>query len=319
MMKLLCQRLHQNSHFRLAVRHVALLVVMVLAHLPLASHAAPVLLLASRTGGAYDEVVESIKNEVARSAELRVQYLGANAANWKSSEPAALIVTIGVDAANAALQGAETSTPILAVLLPRIAFETLSSGKKENRKLSAIYLDTPPSRQLDVIRLLLPQARLVGTVLGQVSWRDKEGLKAAARDRGLTLQAEFAQRDSELYPVLKSVLDDADVFLAVPDPAVINAATAQNVLITAFRSQVPVIGYTASYVKAGALASVYSTPKQIGQEAGQVIKIQQRTNALPAPKYPRYFSVGVNASVSRSMGLPEADEQALEQRLSKGE
>lgn len=292
---------------------------MAMALLTLPVHASSVLLLASRTGGAYEGVIEAIKTEVGRSADLRVQYLTGNVSTWKLAEPTNLVVTIGVDAANAAIQRTEPGTTILCVLIPRMAFETLSSGKKDNRKISAIYLDTPPHRQLELIRLLLPQARNVATVLGNVSVRDKETLHVAARDRGLTLQAESAQRDSELYPTLKSVLANADVFLAIPDPVVINASTAQNVLITAFRSQVPVIGFSANYVRAGALASVYSSPQQIGSEAGQIIKTHQRHNNLPAPKYPRYFSVGVNTSLMRTMGLPVADEQILEQRLLKAE
>lgn len=293
--------------------------LLVMALLPLPGHASSVLLLASRTGGAYEGVIEAIKTEVGRSADLRVQYLTGNFANWKLAEPTSLVVTIGVDAAIAAIQRTEPGTTILCVLIPRIAFEALSGGKKDNRKISAIYLDTPPHRQLELIRLLLPQARNVATVLGNVSIMDKETLHAAARDRGLTLKSDFAQRDSELYPTLKTVLANADVFLAIPDPMVINASTAQNVLITAFRSQIPVIGFSANYVRAGALASVYSSPQQIGVEAGQLIKIQQRTNNLPGPKYPRYFLVGVNTSLMRTMGLPAADEQALEQRLLKAE
>jgi len=292
---------------------------MAMALLPLPVHASSVLLLASRTGGAYEGVIEAIRTEVGRSADLRVQYLTGNVSTWKLAEPTSLVVTIGVDAALAAIQRTEPGTTILYVLIPRVAFETLSSGKKDNRKISAIYLDTPPQRQLELIRQLLPQVRNVGTVLGNVSARDKDTLKTLARDRGLTLQIEYAQRDSELYPALKSVMAESDVFLALPDPVVINAATAQNVLITAFRSQVPVIGFSANYVRAGALAAVYSSPQQLGAEAGQLIKIHQRTNNLPAPKYPRYFSVGVNTSLMRTMGLPVADEQALEQRLLKAE
>jgi ABC-type uncharacterized transport system substrate-binding protein len=230
-----------------------------------------------------------------------------------------LVVAIGVDAANTAIQTADPGTPILCVLIPKVAFEALTGGKKENRKITAIFLDTPPGRQLELIRQLLPQAKRVGAVLGNVSVKEKESLRIAARDKGLFLQAELAQRDTELYAVLKSVLAEADVFLAVPDPVVINAATAQNVLITAFKSQVPVIGYSANYVKAGALAAVFSTPLQIGQEAGQMINNYQRTNNLPLAKTPRYFSVGVNAAVLRSFGLPAVDVRLIEQRLLKAD
>lgn len=286
--------------------------------LPVLAQASGVLVLASRSGGAYDEVIDGIRAEVARSADLRVHYLTGPAANWKGSEPASLLVTVGVDAASAAL-ASDLSTPVLCVLIPRVAYEALAARKKDNRRLSAIYLDTPYQRQLELIRALLPQARNVGTVLGVASVRDREPLRNMTRERGLNLQIELAQRESELYPALKSVLAESEVFLAVPDPVVINASTAQNVLITAFRSQVPVIGYSASYVKAGALAAVYSTPLQIGTEAGQIIKAHVRGAALPGPKATRYFSVGLNSSLMRTLGLPPADEQALEQRLLKAE
>ena len=281
---------------------------------PSSAWAYNVQVLASRAGGAYDEVIDSLKSELLRGTELRVQYLNANDTAWKPAESSNLIVAVGVDAANAALQATDTNTPILCVLIPKIAFEALMAGKKDNRKVSAIFLDTSPVRQLELIRLLLPQAKKVGAVLGNVSMKEKEPLRILARDKGL-----FLQRDTELYAVLKSVLSDSDVFLAVPDPVVINASTAQNVLITAFKCQVPVIGYSANYVKAGALAAVFSSPSQIGLETGQVINAYQRTNNLPAPKLPRYFSVSVNAAVLRSFGLPSVDARQLEQRLIKAD
>jgi ABC-type uncharacterized transport system substrate-binding protein len=289
------------------------------ALLPSAVMAYSVQVLSSRSGGAYDEVIDALRSETLRGTELRVQYLNTNEPSWKLLESTNLVVAIGVDAANTAIQTADPGTPILCVLIPKVAFEALTGGKKENRKITAIFLDTPPGRQLELIRQLLPQAKRVGAVLGNVSVKEKESLRIAARDKGLFLQAELAQRDTELYAVLKSVLAEADVFLAVPDPVVINAATAQNVLITAFKSQVPVIGYSANYVKAGALAAVFSTPLQIGQEAGQMINNYQRTNNLPLAKTPRYFSVGVNAAVLRSFGLPAVDVRLIEQRLLKAD
>jgi ABC-type uncharacterized transport system substrate-binding protein len=292
---------------------------MVGALLPSMAGAYGVQVISSRSGGAYDELIDSLKSELLRGTELRVQYLNANEPTLKPLESSNLLVAVGVDAAYAALQAGDANTPILCVLIPKIAFEALSAAKKDNRRLTAIFLDTAPSRQLELIRQLLPQAKKVGTVLGNVSMKEKEPLRISARDKGLFLQAEFAQRDTELYAVLKSVLSDSDVFLAVPDPVVINAATAQNVLITAFKSQVPVIGYSANYVKAGALAAVFSSPSQIGLETGQVINAYQRTNNLPAPKLPRYFSVSVNAAVLRSFGLPAVDARQLEQRLIKAD
>jgi putative ABC transport system substrate-binding protein len=289
------------------------------ALLPVGASAYNVQVISSRAGGAYDEVIESLKSELVKGTELRVHYLSSNDASWRPAESTSLVVALGVDAANAAIQAPESSAPILCVLIPKAAFEALTGGRKEARRVSAIFLDTAPSRQLELIRQLLPQAKRVGTVLGGASLKDRDSIRGFARDKGLTLQAEVALRDTELYSALRSVLSDADVFLAVPDPVVINASTAQNVLITAFKGQVPVIGYSANYVKAGALAAVYSTPGQIGLEAGQVINAHQRTNNLPAPKTARYFTVGLNASVLRSFGLAAVEARQLEQRLLKAD
>lgn len=284
------------------------------------AQASSVLILSSRSGGAYEDLIAGIRAEVARSVDLRVHYLNVTSTSgtWKPVEPHKLVIAVGVDAAKAAEQNTEPGTPILCVLIPRTSFELLAS-QKDPRKFTAVYLDTPTQRQLELIKALLPQAKKVGAVLGNVSQAEKDNIKNIAKDKGLVLQTELATRDSELYPVLKMVLAESDVFLAIPDPVVMNGITAQNVLITAFRSQVPVIGYTASYVKAGALAAVYSTPQQIGQETGQIIKNFQRTNSLPSPKYPRYFSVGINATLMRSMNLTVTDEVSLVQRLQKNE
>ena len=191
------------------------------ALLPSTVSAYSVQVLSSGAGGAYDEVIESLKSELLQGTEIRVQYLSTNQPNWKAVESTNLIVAVGVDAANAAIQATEGNVPILCVLIPKVAFETLTSGKKDFRRVTAIFLDAALGRQLELIRQLLPQAKKVGAVLGNVSLKDKETLRIAARDKGLFLQSEFARRDTELYAALKSVLLESDVYLAVPDPAII--------------------------------------------------------------------------------------------------
>lgn len=114
------------------------------ALLPSAVMAFSVQVLSSRSGGAYDEVIDALRTETFRGTELRVQYLNTNEPSWKLLESTNLVVAIGVDAANTAIQTADPGTPILCVLIPKVAFEALTGGKKENRKVTAIFLDPPP-------------------------------------------------------------------------------------------------------------------------------------------------------------------------------
>jgi ABC-type uncharacterized transport system substrate-binding protein len=79
---------------------------------------------------------------------------------------------------------------------------------------------------------------------------------------------------------------------------------------------VPVIGYSKSYVKAGALASVFSNAKQLATQAAEIaINSQKHTKSLPPPVVPKYFSVIINRQVQRSLNLKLADENDIYQQL----
>ena len=80
------------------------LCLMVGALLPSMAGAYGVQVISSRSGGAYDELIDSLKSELLRGTELRVQYLNANEPTLKPLESSNLLVAVGVDAAYAALQ-----------------------------------------------------------------------------------------------------------------------------------------------------------------------------------------------------------------------
>lgn len=275
--------------------------------------------LTSQVGGGYGEIIQSLEQELTRISGVRMQTLIASSAAAapmpKLPVDTVLIVTIGLQAAQQVISNADQRTPVLSVLLPHASFETIPNPARLKRKLSAIFIDQPPQRQLDLLCAVLPSARSVGLVIGPANERVVETYRALASSRGLTIIAERVARETELYPVLQSVLRASDVLLALPDPYIVNASTAQNLLLTSFRFRVPVIAYSAAYVRAGALAGVYSTPPQIGLEAGQVVRQFLKTGAMPQPKYPRYFTVSVNRPLADSLGYSIADEAVISQRL----
>ncbi|MDO9190638.1 MAG: hypothetical protein Q7U24_12250, partial [Sulfurimicrobium sp.] len=78
-----------------------------------------------------------------------------------------LIVTIGVSAAQE-LAAQNLPIPILAVLIPRQAFEKIAR-QRDFRFLSAVFLDQPLARQMELVRLATPDRSRVGVVLGPES------------------------------------------------------------------------------------------------------------------------------------------------------
>ncbi len=285
------------------------------------AHAAErVAVLTSAQGGAYAETVSALREGLrssAPAAELTVH-------NWEDASVAELaqsdiVVTVGTQAAQV-LSQLEVAVPVLHVLLPQAAYEKLPRRRAGDPATSAIFLDQPPERQITLLRLALPDWPRLALLSGPNSHELVARLGEIARDRGLQVQIAAVEDDRQLYPALQRVLAEPSVLLATPDTVVFNSYTVQNVLITAYRQRSPVIGFSAAYVRAGALLGLYSTPAQIGSQAAQIVARTLRGEHLPAPAHPTGFEVAINPTVARSLGiwLRSGAELAVELRRREG-
>jgi ABC-type uncharacterized transport system substrate-binding protein len=207
-----------------------------------------------------------------------------------------------------------TPPPLLSILVPRLAFERIASpARLRAGTLSAVFLDQPPGRQMELIRLALPGRHTVGLLVGGESTPHIPGLEKAAIERELQIVVALAP-PSGLAASLQTLLGDTDVLLALPDPAVFNSQTAASILTASYRRQVPLIGFSPAYVRAGALAAVYSTPAQVGARGGEVLRQAMAARTLPPPQWPREFLVTVNQDVAHSLGF-NIDEASLQENL----
>jgi ABC-type uncharacterized transport system substrate-binding protein len=118
-----------------------------------------------------------------------------------------------------------------------------------------------------------------------------------------------------LTDALDEVLGGSDALLVLPDQNVYNSGTIRNILLASYRKQVPLIGISQSYVKAGALCAIYSTPIQIATQAAEVIRQFGDTGKLPPSQYPNEFEVSVNKQVARSLDLLIKDADQLRDEI----
>jgi ABC-type uncharacterized transport system substrate-binding protein len=129
------------------------------------------------------------------------------------------------------------------------------------------------------------------------------------------LHVERIDRENDAGPAVERLVRDASVLLALQDPVAHTAGTVPPLLLITYRAGVPVIGYSEAYLRAGAAAVLYSTPDQIAQQVVEIVGVFRQGKGLPSPQYAKYFSVGVNQSVARSLGLSLPPPAELEARL----
>lgn len=227
-----------------------------------------------------------------------------------------LIVAVGTPAMQAIAQK-PLSLPVLNVLVSRESFFKLT---KTNPKLadyhqfSAIYFDQSISRQLNLIRIVMGRSTTIGALLGADSSELIPRLNTASKETGMPIKLESITNEADLIPSLRNLLAECDVLLALPDAMIYNRNNIPSILLTSYRQKIPLFGFSSAYVKAGALAAVYSTPSQISQQVSELLQ-NQNSSSLPAPQFPRYFSVGINTQVAHSLGLPVDDETSVLNKL----
>lgn len=287
--------------------------------LPVDALAAQVLLLLSEESSAFSEAAEAIGAEL-RSAGHRTQSLSLPLRTDESAALTgnALIITLGTRAAQTVSSLAPRSL-VLHTLLPRSAFEKLTTRGDDLRRVSAVFIDQPASRQIELLRIALPDWTRAAFVTSRESSELGQRLVASARDKRLRPVLEQLNDESELYPTLQRVLADPAVLVAVPDATLFNNRTISNILLTAYHQRSPVVGFSPAYVKAGALIALYSTPAQIGQQAGEAARAGLASGSLPPPAAPRHFRVGTNRYVARSLGINLDDAAVLQERLERSE
>ena len=229
-----------------------------------------------------------------------------------------LVITLGVQAAES-VDRLPAHVPVLAALVPRDWYAAGGQAfLSKRRDVTVLFIDQPLRRQLRLIREVLPQARVVGVVVSQQRAWLLPQLQSEARSFGLTLNAAVVGPQLGLVAALDKTLADSDVLLALPDPDVFNSATAQTVFLTTYRYREPVVGYSASMTKAGALVSVYSTPAQIGEQTAELAAriLAADGKALP-PQFPADYSVAVNEYVARSLGIQLPPQDAMKKSLAE--
>jgi putative tryptophan/tyrosine transport system substrate-binding protein len=276
-----------------------------------------VVIVSSERSSAFQEATDALLSELERGGVARSDVLQLTTAELVKAQTLVprLFIALGAEAASV-LARSDAKAPVLCTLLPRMSFERVlgESGRKTSAQFTALYLNQPLTRQLDLVRLALPQARRVGVLFGNESRSQEAMLIEAAQSRDLKLETVYVSPQEPVYGGLKKILDEADLLLALADPQIYNSSSIPNILLASFRAQIPMLAFSPAYVRAGALLAVYSTPAQIGQQAGVMARSVLQGKALAVPQYPQDFNVSVNEHVARSLGL-SLEPQALVERL----
>jgi ABC-type uncharacterized transport system substrate-binding protein len=229
-----------------------------------------------------------------------------------------LVIGVGIKAATAL--AASDARAVINVLLTKTGFEKLLRDFPDRAAapgMTAIYLNQPVKRQIQLVVALLPGKRNVGILYTNVS-KELNEIRVELKEHSLKLQEQKIDQTQTLPDALKELLlGRSELLLALPDANIYNDSTVRNILLATYRRGIPLIGYSASYVKAGALCAVFSSPTQIAAQTARLIVKFNESHSLPPAQYPDEFQVLVNTQVATSLGLEVEDAAELHDEIER--
>lgn len=217
---------------------------------------------------------------------------------------AAVYVALGSDALQQMLEVGPDG-PVLSLLTSSEAYHAIASAQSvEQRRLqvTALFAEASPAQQLALVRKIFRRRITVGVLLSEYTAPFETQIRTAARGADLDLEVHrVSLADNPIRALTR--LASATVLLALPDRAIMSAENVQAFLEATYRRGMAVVGFSAALVRAGALASVYSTVEEVVAQASLLIE-QLAGGQQPVPQYPAYWRVAVNERVARSLDIP---------------
>lgn len=232
--------------------------------------------------------------------------------NLKVISPGDLIVSIG------------TQIPInkqLRSLRNNIIYINDSSDDIEQPLNNKSYINTeitqPVCRHLNLIHTINHQWKRVGYMTSRNNDGRLKELRVCAKTLGITITDILINNDDDLPGAIDRLVMSNDVLLALPDSKVYNRRSVKNILLSAYRQRIPVIGFSENFVSAGALAAVYSSAEHIAEQvANSVLELDNTYQpVIHTHVYPKGFTVSVNKQVAKALDLDIPSEKALHKSL----
>lgn len=223
------------------------------------------------------------------------------------------IVSIGYKAAKVVSKH-KTKTPIIYSLIPDNESLRTSIPCKKTTCYKA-YINQPISRYTKLFKVLFPKGKNLVLATTKANSGNSQQVKAASKNIGI-IYKEIRIQQQNITRTFINKLNNNDVLLALPNPDIYNANNAKNIILSTYHANVPIIAYSKSFAKAGALVSLYSSIDNIADKTASIVnKIIQDGPQKQKEYYPDDFTIEINSAVARSLNIDIDSESVIKRKI----
>jgi ABC-type uncharacterized transport system substrate-binding protein len=204
--------------------------------------------------------------------------IGSKAAELLATAPVAVIATMVLDSDRRAAGGGN--------LLATVSLEV---------SLATVLLE---------VKRVVPGTARVGILRDPARGGPSQAdLGAQARRQGFTLEFADSSGPQRLLDSFVSLSDRVDFVWCPPDSSLFNPTTVQPLVMASLSHRLPLIGFSESFVRAGAAVGVYPDFEDIGAQTAALAQRYLASQPAGPRETPRTVKVAVNQRIMRLFGL----------------
>ncbi len=269
--------------------------------------------LVSSRDASLEEALKGFQGSLGKAAvqaEYEVHKLDGSAAKAGQAAQAVkksgarLVLTLGSLATDAAIKEIP-DIPIVACMVHR------ADGLKKSPNVTGVGLEFSLEVQTSWLQVLLPTAKNVGVLYSP----DENKMRIEAANRimknvGLKLVAQEVRSSQDMPGALEGLVKKVDVLWGVADSVAMTPQTVKTVLPFSVKNNIPVVGPSPTWVKAGALYALEWDNADIGAQAGDMAaKVLKGASpsAIPAAS-PRKVYYALNLKTAQQMNITFSDQ-----------
>ncbi|MDJ0881597.1 MAG: ABC transporter substrate binding protein [Gammaproteobacteria bacterium] len=263
----------------------------------------------------FNRSIETIIKATKADIKYRISTLDSSGQlNQESLGEPDLVITLGIDAAEYTHDSVRDKSVIHSYITE---FQRYQFNQHENH--SALLLDQPLQRYLDFLKLIVP-VKGIGIISTSQHAFNTVKIEQHQRQSGVKIEQRVLNDNDNLLENLRGLLKGNEVLLSLPSPQIYNRQTLKGILLTSYRMRKPVISYSPSHVRSGALAAIYASPEKIGIQLAELVNrlLSQPDYQLPAFIYADDFEVVFNRRVAESLDIELPDKAKVIQILKQG-
>lgn len=178
----------------------------------------------------------------------------------------------------------------------------------EGKNITGVTRVAPPDVLLKSLKAIIPDIKKVGVIYNPKNTGKtvEEAIKLAENLNLQLLAARVdSEKDAERAFKIFAASGGIDAFWLLPDPTVITQSFFKIIRDYTFANRLPLLAYSAEFVKAGALMALSPAYTTIGEQTcNTVLQILDGTQPSQIPVYyPKVFMLFFNLTVAKQLGF----------------